>query len=190
MAQAEDLMLDAVRQILNIPDDNVTVRLAFGAGSTTGSAPAHDISQTVCYVAVNPTDDGYGKQHHIRYENGAEDELMTEVDEYTEEYAVIFSCYGGEAYEQARTIRDGLYSDANKRFLHRQKVHLVVGTPQLIQTREVINSSWVRRCDFTAVFYAYTRIERPNAVDWFESVDIRFKPSTAKNNNEQSSTEE
>jgi hypothetical protein len=42
-------------------------------------------------VSVNPTDDGYGKAHHIRYENGSTDTLLTEVDEYTEEYAVIFS---------------------------------------------------------------------------------------------------
>jgi hypothetical protein len=174
MEQVEDLMLDAVRLTLKIPDDNATVRLAYGAGSSTGSAPAHNPKDSVCYVTVTLTDDGYGKQHYISYANGESGELLTEIDEYTEEYAVIFSCYGGDAYERARRVRDGLYSDAVKRMLHAQEVHFVVGSPQLIQTREVINAAWVRRCDFTAMFYAYTRVERTNAVDWFEGVDIKM----------------
>ena len=145
MKQVEDLMLDAARLILNMPNDNWRVRLAYGAGSTSGSAPTHDYTQNVCYVTVNPYDDGYGKPHHIHYDNGEPDTLLTEVDEYTEEYAVIFSCYGDAAYEFGRTIRDGLYGAAAKRLFHPHKFHLVPGTPQLIQTREVLNSNWVNR---------------------------------------------
>jgi hypothetical protein len=177
MTEIEDLMLDAVRLILEIPDDNASVRLAYGANSPTGSAPAHNIKDSVCYIAVSLTDDGYGKQHHISYANGEPGELLTEIDEYTEEYAVIFSCYGGDAYERARTIRDGLYGNAAKRHFHARYVHFVVGSPQLIQTREVINGAWVRRCDFTATFYAYTRVERTDAVDWFDRANITFKTS-------------
>jgi len=177
MLEIENLMLDAARLILNVPDDNSTVRLLYGAGSETGSAPAHKPEDNVCYVSVNPTDDGYGKQHHIHYENGADGDLLTEVDEYTEEYAVTFSCYGEASYEQARQLRDGLYGEAAKRLFHGRNVHFVVGSPQLIQARDVVNTSWVRRCDFTAVFYAYVRMERPNAVNWIESIDIRLKTS-------------
>jgi hypothetical protein len=177
MKQVENLMLDAARLTLGMPDDDWRVRLAYGAGSSSGSAPAHDYTQSVCYVTVNPYDDGYGKAHHIRYENGGPANLLTEVDEYTEEYAAIFSCYGKAAYEFGRSIRDGLYGAAAKRLFHKQKFHLVPGTPQLIQTRELFNSNWVNRCDFTAVFYSYARIERPNAMDWYERVNVNPRVS-------------
>jgi len=180
MTVVEDLMLDAVRLIMNMPDDNSRIRLAYGAGSDSGSSPMHDYKESVCYVTVNPYDDGYGKLHHVHYENGEPNELLTEVDEYTEEYSVIFSCYGDVAYEFARTVRDGLYSAKAKRLFHPQKVHLVPGIPPLIQTREIINTSWVRRCDFTAVFYTYARAERPDTMDWYEQVDISLKTSQGR----------
>jgi hypothetical protein len=63
-----------------------------------------------------------------------------------------FSCYGESAYEFGRTIRDGLYGAKARGMFHEQKFHLVPETPQLIQTRELVDSSWVQRCDFTAVF--------------------------------------
>ncbi|MFV0240195.1 MAG: LIC_12616 family protein [Lacrimispora sphenoides] len=185
MTEVEDLMLNAVRLILNIPDDNKTVRLAYGADSKTGSAPMHDPKDMVCYVMVNPTDDGYGKQHHIHYEEGDKGDLLAEVDEYTEEYAVIVSCYGDESHELSRKIRDGLYGEAAKRLFHSKKFHFVVGTPQLIQTRDIVNSSWVRRCDFTANFYAYVRVERPNSVNWIENVNIQLKTSNEQQNDPQ-----
>ncbi len=189
MEQIEDIMLELTRQILKIPEDNSVVRLAYGARSATGSAPMHNISQSVCYVAVNPADDGYGKQHHIHYEKGAEGKLLTEVDEYTEEYEVIFSCYGSDAYDKARIIRDGLYGVKARTILHKEKIHFVVGMPRLIQTREIIDTSWVRRCDFTALFYVWTRIERPDEMNWYEKAKITFNP-TSKNSYTSSPKEE
>lgn len=175
MEQVEDIMLEAARQILGIPDDNSTVRLAYGARSPTGSAPMHDVKKNVVYITVNLTDDGYGKQHHISYENAEGADKLVEVDEYTEEYSVAFSCYGTEAAENARKLRDSLYSEKNKEYFSRYNLHFTVGSTQLAAAREIIDTIWVTRCDFTVMFYAYVRVERADAVDWYENVDIKFK---------------
>jgi len=185
--QVEDTMADAARAILGIPDDNDTVRFAFGGGSSTGSSPKPDFSKkTVCYLTISPTDDGYGKQHHKSYYLPDGADMLTEVDEYTEEYAVIVSCYGNgdannpfatnqmTAYDMARMLRDGLYSPAAKQILNAQKIYFVVGSPQLIMTRELIDTAWVKRCDFTANFYSYARRERPGTVGYISGVSFQF----------------
>jgi hypothetical protein len=178
--EVEDMMMDVARLLLGIDDtDNASVRIPYGASSETGSAAAHSPEKSVCYVHVEPTDDGYGVQHHKSYQNGAtESDGMTEVDEYTEEYAVIFSCYGPDSYDRARLIRDGLFSLEVKRMLGARRVYFKPSTPPLAQTHDVINTQWVKRCDLTATFYAYVRIERENAVQNIEQVNITIATPT------------
>lgn len=173
----EDIFLEVTREILGIPEDNSTVRLAYGASSQTGSAPMHDPKSSVCYVTVNPTNDGYGNQHHIRYDSAEGRDLLTEVDEYTEEYSVIFSCYGTDSYDKARKIRDGLYGEKSKKFLCGYKIYFVVGSPQLISAREIIDTRWVERCDLTATFYSTVHVEREDTVGSIDEVNIKFTPS-------------
>lgn len=175
MAQVEDIMLETARMALNIPDDNSTVRLAYGAGSATGSAPKHNIKRSVVYVTVNPTDDGYGQQHHLSYDRPDGEEMLTEADEYTEEYAVIFSCYGKDAFEYARKIRDSLYGEVNRKHLKKNKIYFKAGSAQLIPAREIFETQWVNRCDVTVEFYATTRVERADTVGWVESVEVNLK---------------
>nr|DAY78846.1 MAG TPA: hypothetical protein [Caudoviricetes sp.] len=177
LRQAEDIFLEVTREILGISNDNSTVRLAYGAGSTTGSAPMHDTRSSVCYVTVNPTNDGYGNQHHICYESTEESELLTEVDEYTEEYSVIFSCYGIDSYDKARKIRDGLYGENSKKLLRNHKIYLVVGSPQLIPAREIIDTRWIERCDLTATFYSTVRVERADTVGRIDEANVKFTPT-------------
>lgn len=169
-------MLEAARISLEIPDDNSTVRLAYGARSPTGSAPAHNANKNVVYVTVNYTDDGYGKQHHISYKYVEGDERLTEIDDYTEEYSVNFSCYGEKAYENARAIRDWLYGDKSKSMFLENKIYFVAGSPQLVPTREVIDTIWVKRCDLTVNFYVEVHVERPDEVGWIENVEVKFNP--------------
>ncbi len=172
----EDIFLEAARITLEIPDDNSTVRLAYGGSSKTGSAPMHDPKSDVCYVTVNLMNDGYGSQHHIRYESAEGSDLLTEVDEYTEEYSVIFSCYGENAQNKARKIRDGFYGEKCKEFLREHRIHFVVGSQQLVPAREILDTGWVERCDLTVAFYSYVRVERAGAVGRIDEVKINLAP--------------
>lgn len=168
--------MEAAREILEIPNDNSSVRLAYGASSETGTAPMHNAKSSVCYVTVSPTNDGYGDQHHISYDSVEGSDLLTEVDEYTEEYSVIFSCYGEDAYDKARKIRDGLYGKKCKDFLHGYRIHFVVGSAQIVPAREIIDTRWVERCDLTAEFYSAVRVERAGAVGRIDEVKISLAP--------------
>jgi hypothetical protein len=176
-AEIEDLMKSLARFVLGVPDtDSNSIRIPYGASSATGSAPAHTPTNSVCYVYVNPTDDGYGQQHHLTYKDGEDDDgNMTEVDDYTEEYAVIFSFYGQDACDRARSLRDGIYGTAAKEFLWRKHIHPKTVIPPIVQTHEVINTQWVVRCDVTVAFYAHIRIERENELGSIEKVGITFK---------------
>lgn len=175
LAEVEDLMVAIARLTLGVPeDDHSGIRIAYGANSKTGSAPMHDPQDSVCYVYVNPTDDGYGKQHHISYINGA-DGYMDEVDEYTEEYAVTFSLYSGDSYDRARALRDGIYGAAVKELLWGKHIHPKMGIPPLVQTHENMNTIWVKRCDIIVTFYAKVRVERESAVKNIEHVNINIQ---------------
>lgn len=136
----------------------------------------HSAKNGVCYVTVNPTNDGYGNQHHISYESVEGSDLLTEVDEYTEEYSVLFSCYGEDAYDKARKIRDGFYGVKCKEFLHGYKIHFVTGSQQLIPAREIIDTIWVDRCDLTVEFYSAVRVERAGAVGRIDEVKVNLAP--------------
>jgi hypothetical protein len=175
--EVEDLMVSLARLTLGIDEtDGNAVRIPYGANSATGSAPTHNPNNSVCYVHVTPTDDGYGQQHHLTYQDGANDEDdMTEVDDYTEEYAVIFTLYGQDAYDRARLLRDGIYGVAVKEFLWRKHIHPKTGIPPIVQTHEVINTQWILRCDVTVTFYSHIRIERENELGSIEKVGITFK---------------
>ena len=175
LVEVEDLMVSVARLTLGIPEtDDSAIRIPYGAGSKTGKAPAHNPAQSVCYIYVAPTDDGYGRQHHITYENGADadNDDMTEADDYTEVYSVIFSFYGQDAYDRARKLRDGIYGVAVKEFLWGKHIHPKTEIPQLAQTHEIINTIWVKRCDVSATFYAHVRIERENAIRNIENVRL------------------
>jgi hypothetical protein len=177
--EVEDLMKSLARFVLGIPNtDNNSVRIPYGASSATGSAPTHTPTNSVCYVYVNPIDDSYGQQHHLSYKDGANhDDDMTEVDDYTEEYAVIFSFYGQDAYDRARLLRDGIYGVAVKEFLWRKYIHPKTGIPPIVQTHELVNTQWVVRCDVTVTFYAHIRVERENEIGSIEKIGITFKTS-------------
>lgn len=176
LRQVEDIFLEAAREILEIPEDNSTVRLAYGADSKTGSAPNHNVTGNVCYVIISPVNDGYENQHHIGYDSAEGSDLLTEVDEYTEEYSVLFSCYGADSYEMARKIRDGLYGEKCKSLLRGYKIYFVVGSPRLISASEMINTRWVDRCDLTAEFYSSVRVERADAVGRIDKVAVNLAP--------------
>ena len=177
LKEVEDLMVSVARLTLGIPEtDDSAIRIPYGAGSATGNAPMHSPAESVCYVYVTPTDDGYGRHHHITYINGAEnDDSMTEVDEYTEEYAVIFSLYGQDAYDRARKLRDGIYGVKVKEFLWGKHIHPKTEIPQIVQAHDIINTQWVKRCDVTVTFYAYVCIERANAIGNIEKIVITLK---------------
>jgi hypothetical protein len=182
LREVEDLMVSIARLVLGVPDtEHSAIRIAYGANSKTGSAPTHNPQDSILYVYVNPTDDGYAKQHHISYING-EDVAgdMTEVDEYTEEYAVTFSFYGQDAYDRARALRDGIYGVAVKEFLWGKHIHPKMGIPAIVQAHEVINTFWVKRCDTIVTFYALVRIVRENAIKNIEQVSVTFKPELNK----------
>ena len=176
LREVEDLMTALARLVLGIFDaDGGAVRIPYGAGSATGSAPAHNPKDSVCYVYVSPTDDGYGQQHHLSYADGGDGEDLTEIDEYTEEYAVIFSFYGQDSYDRARSLRDGMYGVAVKEFLRGKDIYPKTGIPPIVVTHEVINTQWVKRCDLTVTFYSYVRIEREDAVGSIEEVRVSLK---------------
>lgn len=136
----------------------------------------HDPKKSVCYVVVSPTNDGYGDQHHISYESVEGSDLLTEVDKYTEEYSVLFSCYGADAFDWARKIRDGFYGAKCKDFLHSYGIHFVAGSPKLVPAREIIDTFWVERCDLTVEFYSGVRVERVGAAGRIDEVKISLSP--------------
>lgn len=175
LREIEDIFLEMARLILGIPNDNSTVRLDYGGGSATGSSPAHNLKKSVCYISVSLTDDGYCKPKHISYEAQADSDKLMEVMESTEQYAVAFSCYGSDSFDIARKIVAGLHGEENKAFLHSYDIHLL-NCGNIVPARELIDTSWVSRSDFTAVFTTAIRFEKEDAVNGVTEVSINLAP--------------
>lgn len=175
LKEIEDIFLEMTRLILGIPNDNATVRLDYGGGSPTGSSPAHNPKKSTCYLSVSLADDGYCKQKHIHYEAQEDSDKLMQVMEFTEQYAVTFSYYGADSFDKARKIVAGLHGEENKAFLHSYDIHLL-NCGNIVPARELIDTSWVSRSDFTAVFTTAARFEKPDAVNGVTEVAINLNP--------------
>jgi len=132
----------------------------------------NDKGKEICVVTIIPRDDSYNRQRHRRHEDRGGRDLVL-VDEHTDVHEVTFCNYGKYAYENARKIRDGLFTPDLRRFLKQNNFALVTDVPAIRRVPELLNNEWWNRCDFTAVFNEYVRLE--SIAGTIEHVNITVK---------------
>ena len=159
--ETEDIFANVVCGILGIEPENINGRIRMSWGSNIDnasmSAPNLKTTEDICYIHVTPEDNAYNRQRNkdFIYEGG---ENMISFDEHTDVYNVLFVNYGSNAYDNARAIRNGLYSDRIRRFLRFSNMPLVTDTPAIRRVPELVSGNWVNRVDVSATFNQYVRL--------------------------------
>ena len=172
LEQLEDLLRGVALLILKLPEDGSdSIRFPFGSDFSTGSAPAFDRNENVCFIYDLPAEDEYGSQFHHSYQDDGAPKL-TQVIEYTAVHQVNFVCYGPDAFTWARALNAGIMRQDIKEHLYHCHFFLVPGSQRITYAPELINGEWWRRCDMTARFYEYVRQEEKNSVETIETVRI------------------
>jgi len=169
----ENLFRNAAMKALGIPKtDNKSVRLPHGSSFTAGNAPDFKREENVCFIYIEPYDDGYGQQRHITYEPREGSDMLTRVDNHTDIFEARFTCYGPNGFDWTRKIKAGLHLYEIRRTLRKYGFFLKVGIPPIIHIPELHDCAWWRRFDLKVVFYSAVSIEWPEYISTYERVII------------------
>ena len=153
--ELEDIFREMLRLILRFDVDDPD-RVWFSWNRKGESVPVIK-GGNACYVALTPIDDNYNRLRDIRHvDEGIRD--MVTYDEHTDVYEVHFVNYGPEAYESARAIRDGLFTDRVRRHLRLHDIALITDVPAIIRLPELHGADWANRADLKARFNVFVRL--------------------------------
>ena len=152
--ELSDIFREMLRLILRF-DAGDRNRVAFSWNSKGESVPV--VKGNVCYVALTPVDDNYNRLRDIRYVDEGERDLVA-YDEHTDVYEVHFVNYGPEAFESARAIRNGLFTDRVRRHLRLHDMALITDVPAVIRLPELHGADWANRADLKARFNVFVRL--------------------------------
>jgi len=160
ITQIEDMFRSIVCRLLGVDaDDGGRVRFVWGSDvdRNSKSAPNLATTQDVCYIQITPQDDNFNRLRTIRYiDMGGVD--LTAIDEHTDVHSVLFINYGTNAYDNARRIRNGLYSNDVRRTLRLNNFALVTDAPAIRRVPEIVNANWINRVDVSATFNQFVRL--------------------------------
>ena len=176
--EIEDIFRLVVLKILSLDPDAAEnrsrVRFPWGSdlAGGTSSAPGWPKDRDVCMVYALPQDNFYNRQRDVHCEDHGGRDLVS-VDEHTDVHFINFANYGPAAYECARDIRDGLFSDEIRDFLAQNNFALAADVPAIRRVPELFNGEWRNRVDISAVFNEYVRRER--VVKTIEKVHLNLK---------------
>jgi hypothetical protein len=168
--QIEDVFREVALAVFGLDPAASASRVRFPWGSSLkegmGSAPSWKKSEDVCMVYALPHDDPYGQQRDRK--TVLRDGGLVSVDEHTDVHLIMFANYGPNAYECARALRDGFFSDGIRLLLRGRNFALAHGVPSIKRIPELHSGEWWNRVDTSAVFNEYVRLE--HAASAFEGL--------------------
>lgn len=176
----EEMFRIIVCNIFGIDSTNSGDRIRFAWGSNidqaSQSAPNLYTTKDICIIQITPIDDNYNRQRDLRFilEDGEED--MTAIDEHTDVHNVLFINYGNNAYDCARKLRNGLYTDSTRRFLRLNKFAMITSVPAIRRVPELVNANWINRVDVLATFNQFVRLT--SKIGTIDQIGITTIPGT------------
>lgn len=151
LIQIEDLFRKVTSQMLGLnpssPSSQDVVRISWPADGQPGWKQTEDIT----FLKINTHDDPVNKQRDVLYSNKDQYNANRKVG-YTRVHTVKWTIYGPHSYENAETIRNGLYLPAHKITLAQSNMFLVLDVEAPTRFPELFNGRWWERTDFEARF--------------------------------------
>ena len=155
-------------------DRNKGVRIAW----PTGGSPAWKIHENVVFLKISPASDNYTQQRETEYQDDTQNDVKKVIAAYTRVHLVQWIIYGPDSYDNAETIRNGIYLPATKSTLAVNNLHLILDVPPVVRLPELFNGQWWQRCDFQVRFNE--KVIRYSTVPYLTGANITIKTDTGK----------
>ena len=170
--QLEDIFQRITTEILGLdPNDTANASKVRIAWPTCG-APAWKITDDVVFIRVNNADDPITRQRDVEYSSIDADTANKKVH-YTRVHSIKWILYGPNSFDNAETVRNGLYLPQFKEGLAKNNLYLITDVPAPVRIPELFNGQWWERTDLTAAFNGM--VVRITTVPYIKSADVIIK---------------
>lgn len=127
------------------------------------SAPGWAITDDLFFLRITPIDNPYIKQRDVTYSG------ENKTTAYTRVHSVNWIVYGPNSFENAETLRNGLYGAD----LSSSNLYIVPDIPAPKRVPELFNGRWWERSDLSATYYE--RVIRQDSITTIQGVNIQIK---------------
>lgn len=172
LKQIEDLFQSLTCTLLGLnpaaPSSQDKVRIAWPVGG----APAWKINQDIAFLRITPVPDPYTQQRETNYQQDTAGVAVNVVASYTRVHSVHWVVYGPNSFENAETIRNGIFLFATKSTLAAKNLHLILDVPPVVRVPELFNGQWWQRADLQARFNE--KVTRYSTVPYITGTGIKI----------------
>jgi hypothetical protein len=136
----------------------------------TGGAPSWKVTEDIAFIQVAEDDDPVNRQREVENTDTVDDLVLNEKTTYTRVVSLNLIFYGPNSFENAQTVRDGVFRDTYRFLLTQEKIYLI---PDIVSPRrapEQFASQWWERVDLELRFNE--GIEKNLGISTIESAEI------------------
>lgn len=180
-SELEDNMWRVVAHCLRIdpeaPASQLRIRISWPVDSESGSQPDWKRTEDVCFIRITEdTSDQYGTLLDISHRYNSEENSQTEIVSYTRVHTVFLLFYGPKAFDDADSVRIGMFREEARRMMRKAGLFPVPGVKRPVRIPELFNGAWWDRSDLTFTLYEDVRREYPEEI--IEQASIEIPPPT------------
>jgi hypothetical protein len=114
-------------------------------------SPAWKQQEDVCFLKCIEIDDPINKQRDVKFQK-IDEETANKQTGYTTVFAISFTVYGPNSYENCRKIKDSLFSENNRFVLAAKQLFVVPDFKPPARIPELFQGNWWERVDLTINF--------------------------------------
>lgn len=173
--QLENVLRNATLMCLRLDPDNpseeVQKRIRFSwPNSETGNSDWKR-EENIVFLRITPGSDPYTLLRDVTYRYDSSTDKQIEEVSYYRHYSVNFIFYGPNSSEDADAVRIGLYREAIKQYLQKNRLAPLTGAREPVRVPEIDETGeWWERSDLFIEFYE--RVQRE-----YESETVLVAPN-------------
>jgi hypothetical protein len=140
----------------------------------TVGAPAWKITEDVCFLKCIEIDDSINKQRDTEFQK-IDEATANKQTGYTRVFAISFTLYGPNSYDNSRKIKDSLFGETNRFALAAKNLFMIPDFKPANRLPELFQGNWWERVDLTINFNNLVLINE--TVNYIESADVNIEDS-------------
>lgn len=151
--QVEDVMRDLLCLLLELPSDTPVIRIAYQSDG----APAWKHNDTVLFMRLSESDEEWGHYRDNTYETRSNDVIKE--SSRTRVWELHLIAYGPDGSQWLNRIKDGIHTQAAKRFYYAMDITAVPSNLAIQRIPELYDGRWWARFDLKLIFYEHYLVE-------------------------------
>lgn len=132
-------------------------------------SPAWKQQEDICFLKCIEIDDPINRQRDTEYQK-IDEATANKQTGYTRVFAISFTVYGPNSYNNCRKIKDSLFSETNRFTLAAKQLFMIPDFKPTSRIPELFQGNWWERVDLTINFNNLVLINE--TVNYIESAEV------------------